>query len=133
VSWRHRIAIFVLAILTGLPVAGTMCALICESAATMTAMHHGSAQTCEMDARQPAPVSLRGVASHDCQTHDVVISQAADTTAAHRGDTTAAAAPAFTVVSLVTTNASAHVNALVHDLAAPNPDPPARSPLVLRI
>ena len=43
VSWRHRISLVLLIVLTALPVSGTVCAMLCDSAAaTRAAAHHGS-------------------------------------------------------------------------------------------
>ena len=44
VSWRHRISLVLLIVLTAIPVSGTVCAMLCDSeAATRAAAHHGSA------------------------------------------------------------------------------------------
>ena len=48
VSWRHRISLVLLIVLTALPVSGTVCAMLCDSAAaTRAAAHHGSGKPCD--------------------------------------------------------------------------------------
>ena len=51
VSWRHRISLVLLIVLTALPVSGTVCTMLCDSAAaTRAAAHHGSGKPCDEQA-----------------------------------------------------------------------------------
>jgi hypothetical protein len=83
VSWRHRLSLVVLVVLTALPVSGTVCAMLCDSApATRAAAHHRSGKPC--DEEQAAPSSgpeMRGIAGHDCGDHAAAAREAATTTA----------------------------------------------------
>ena len=87
VSWRHRISLVLLIVLTAIPVSGTVCAMLCDSeAATRAAAHHGSGKPC--DDEQATPPSsgpqVRGAAGHDCSDHDAANRVAATTTAPRR-------------------------------------------------
>ena len=92
VQWRHRIAVVPLAVLAGLPVSGAVCAMVCESASSAAATHHGSGQKCEDPAPPPSGPQISGSPEHDCSTHDGAIRQAS-TTAAERADVTTKSAP----------------------------------------
>ena len=82
VSWRHRISLVVLIILTALPVSGTVCAMLCDSAAaTRAAAHHGSGKICDEQATPSSGPQMRGASGHDCSDHDAAIRVAATTTA----------------------------------------------------
>lgn len=93
VTWRHHIAIGVLALLAGLPVVGAVCAVACEPASLTAASHHGAGQKCEMAAHPSAGSRMRGVSAHDCGTHDAD-ARLIRTTAAKRADAAAKAPPA---------------------------------------
>jgi len=132
VSWRHRIAIVVLTVLAGLPVAGTACALACDSASSAVAAHHGSGQECEEPARPSTGTQISGASGHDCSTHDAGIRQVA-TTAAERADVTAKSVPS--VISTVqTTFETLHAVRSIFDYTAPpGTAPPTTTPFVLRV
>jgi hypothetical protein len=127
---QRTISIVVLAILTALPVSGTLCAMLCDSSANATASaHHGSG----IDCAEPSPPStgtqIHGVSEHDCRTHDAA-AQATSTVAA-RAEGVAAS------VLLTTLTARAITTILIpvdspYD-APPGTAPPTTTPLVLRV
>lgn len=129
VSWKHRIAMLVLTVLTALPVSGTVCAMACESAAN-SASHHGSGKTCEEPPGPSTDVQLRGVNEHDCGTHDVAVRQA---TAAERADLGAASAPLVVTVLHGATTPWPTIESVFEHNAPPGTAPPTTTPLVLRI
>jgi hypothetical protein len=135
VSWRHRLSVVLLPLLTALPVSGTVCAMLCDSAAaTRAAAHHASGKPCdEEQATTPSSgPQLRGASGHDCSDHEVAVREAATTTAT-RADSVpgpsllAAVAVHDTISNLVDSDA-------VFDYRAPpGSTPPTASPLVLRV
>jgi len=71
VTWKARTSVFVLVVLTGLPVSGTMCAYFCHASpqrADRGPAHHGDA-ACAQSSESGAAAQLRSVADHDCRTH----------------------------------------------------------------
>ena len=79
VSWKQRmIGAVVVTVLTGLPLSGAVCALLCGSAMhaasseTSTAAHHGSAEDCK---KPPAPsgVQVGAVSNHPCGDHSSIV------------------------------------------------------------
>jgi hypothetical protein len=131
VSWRERIALVVLTVMTALPAAGAFCAMTCFSAEALAA-HHAAGQRCD-DATAPSLSTQLGVRSgHDCRTHDgAVLSMA--TTPAVRADVSLTAPPATSesVPSVV-----ANLVPLTPPFAYTPPRgtaPPTATPLVLRI
>lgn len=131
VQWRHRIAVVLLTVLAGLPVSGTVCAMVCESASSAAATHHGSGQKCEDPAPPSSGPQISGYPEHDCSTHDGAIRQA--TTAAERADLTTKSAPiiigAAAIVSVVLRNPQTFF-----DYSSPPGTPPSTTtPLVLRV
>jgi hypothetical protein len=132
VSWRERIALLVLTVMTALPAAGAFCAMTCSSASAAMAAHHAAGQRCD-DATAPSSSPQIGVRSgHDCRTHDgAVLSMA--TTPAVRADVGLTAPPATSesVPSVV-----ASLVPLTPPFAytpPPGTAPPTATPLVLRI
>jgi hypothetical protein len=129
VAWRHRIALLLLLTLTGMPVGGTVCALMCES--SQTTSHHGTDGSCEEPARSSGQ-QIGGASGHDCSTHDASMRLVA-TTAAERTDLSAKAAPAVvgrTEDEVVTL----HVAESLFDYAAPPGTAPRTTrPAVLRV
>jgi hypothetical protein len=132
VSWRERIALFVLTVMVALPAAGAICAMTCFSASDAMAAHHSVGQRCE-DASVASPILHIGSRSqHDCRTHDgAVLSMA--TTPAARADVGLTPPPAtdestpFAITSLVL---------LASPLAytpPPGTAPPTITPVVLRV
>ena len=132
VSWRERIALFVLTAVTALPAAGAFCAMRCFSASDAMADHHASGQRCD-DATIPSSGTQIGARSeHDCRTHDGAVLSLA-TTPAVRADVGLTAPPATndgvpSVVAIVVpfTPPSAYT-------PPPGTAPPTATPLVLRI
>jgi hypothetical protein len=132
VAWRHRIALVLLLALTGIPVGGTVCAMLCESAATQSAAHHGKDPKCAEPAIPSSGPQISGGSAHDCSTHDASMRQVA-TTAVERTDSSAK------VPSTVVDFAS-HGGFVLHDCgnsfaysAPPGTDPPTVRPVVLRV
>ncbi len=132
VQWRHRIAVVLLTVLAGLPLSGTVCAMVCESASSAAATHHGSGQKCEDPAPPSSGPQISGYTEHDCSTHDGAIRQAT-TTATERADLTTKSAPiiigAAAIVSVVPRNPQTFF-----DYSSPSGTAPSTTtPLVLRV
>ena len=135
VSWRHRISLVLLIVLTALPVSGTVCAMLCDSAAaTRAAAHHGSGKPCD-DEQATTPSSgpqVRGASGHDCSDHDAAIREAATTTATRAdsvpGPSLLAAVPVHDTISNL-----ADSDAVFDYRTPPGSTPPTASPLVLRV
>ena len=133
VSWRHRIALVLLTVLAGLPVSGMLCAMVCESASSAVAAHHGSGsgQKCE----EPAPPStgpqVSSHSEHDCNTHDGAVRQAA--TAAERADMTAKSAPLMIGTVQIESVALRAYQTFLDYTSPPGTAPPTTTPLVLRV
>jgi len=135
VSWRHRISLVVLMVLTALPVSGTVCAMLCDSAAaTRAAAHHASGKPCDDEqttAPSPRP-QMRSTAGHDCSDHEAAVREAVTTTATRadsvpRPTLLAAVAVHDTISNLVDSDD-------VFDYRTPpGSTPPTASPLVLRV
>ena len=132
VSWRHRISLVLLTILTALPVSGSVCAMLCDAAAgTRAGVHHGSGKPCDDQAPPSSGPELRGVSGHDCSDHDAV--RVAATTRATRADSVPApsllvAVPVHDSMSMLTDPDA------VFDYRTPRGStPPTASPLVLRV
>ncbi len=132
---QRTISIVVLAILTALPVSGTLCAMLCESAASSrAAAHHGSGKPCddEQDTTPSSGAQVRGTAGHDCSDHDAAKREAATTTVA-RADSVPG--PSLLVAETVHDSISnLTVSDAVFDYRTPpGTAPPTASPLVLRL
>ena len=135
VSWRHRISFVLLLLLTALPVSGTVCTMLCDSAAaTRAAAHHASGQHCD-DEQATTPSSgpqMGGTAGHDCGDHDAAIREAATTTA-----TRADSVPGLSLLVAVPVHDSisdlTHSDAVFDYRTPPGSTPPTASPLVLRV
>ena len=134
-SWKHRISLVLLIVLTALPVWGTVCAMLCDSAAaTRSAMHHGSGKSCD-DEQATTPTSgpqVRGTSGHDCSNHDATARVAA-TTPAPRANTVPgrnllAAVPLHDLISHL---ADSHV--VLDYRPPPGITLSTASPLVLRV
>jgi hypothetical protein len=120
----------VLAILTALPVSGTVCAMLCDSSTKATASaHHGT--NCEEPSPPSTGTQIQGVAEHDCSTHDAVVRQTS-TTAMERGP--GVASPPLAVAAVYATLRALPVfeTAFAHS-APPGTAPPTTIPLVLRV
>ena len=136
VSWRHRISLVLLLLLTALPVSGTVCAMLCDSAAaTRAAAHHASGKPCDDEqATTPSsgPQMRGGTAGHDCSDHEAATREAATTTAT-RADSVAG--PSLLVAVAVHDSISNRIdaNAVFECRTPPSSTPPTASPLVLRV
>lgn len=132
VAWRHRIALVLLLAITGLPVGGTLCAMVCDSASTQTASHHGKDPKCEEPATPSSGPQISDPSAHDCSTHDAM-RQVAITTA-ERADL--GAKSALSIIGsprlgefVVLHNAEDSLD----DSAPPGIAPPTATPIVLRV
>lgn len=132
VSWRHRIALVLLTVLAGLPISGTVCAMACASASSVTAAHHGSGQKCEEPARPLSGPQISGHSEHDCSRHDGAIRQAA-TTAAERADLTAKSVPLVIAPVQIESVSLRDSQTFLDYSSPPSTAPPTMTPLVLRV
>ena len=133
VSWRHRISLVLLMVLTALPLSGTVCVMLCDSAtATRAQAHHGSGKICDEQTTTSSGPQLRGASGHDCSDHEAAVREAATTTAT-RADSVpgpsllAAVAVHDTISDLVDSDD------LFDYRTPPGSTPPTASPLVLRV
>ena len=130
---QRTISILVLTLLTALPVSGTLCAMLCDSAAKATAAaHHGSGKNCEEPPRPSAGTQIQGVSEHDCSTHDGAVRQATSTVAS-RADGVAGAVLLATPTARAITTSSIRVDSSFDYDAPPGTTPPTTTPLVLRV
>ena len=135
VSWRHGISLVLLMVLTALPVSGTVCTVLCDSAAaTSTATHHASGKPCD-DEQATTPSSgpqMGGTSGHDCSDHDAAIREAATTTATRAdgvlGPSLLVAVPVHDSTSKLTDS-----DTVFDYRTPPGSTPPTASPLVLRV
>jgi hypothetical protein len=133
VQWRHRIAVALLTVLAGLPVSGTVCAMVCESASSATAPHHGSGQKCEDPAPPSSGPQISGYPEHDCSTHDGAVRQAS-TTAAERADVTTRSSSIIIGAAVITESVVLRNPQTFFDYSSPpGTAPPTTTPLVLRV
>jgi hypothetical protein len=132
VQWRHRIAVVLLTVLAGLPVSGIVCAMVCESASSAAATHHGSGQKCEDPAPPPRGPQISGYPEHDCNTHDGAIRQAS-TTAAERADVTTKSSPIIIGAVAIESVALRNPQTFFDYSSPPGTAPPTTTPLVLRV
>ena len=132
VPWRHRIAVVLLTVLTGLPISATACALVCESATNTEAAHHGSGPECE-ESKQPSSGPLiSGQSEHDCSTHGGLL-RPATTTPAERADLTAKSAPLVIGAAQVESVSLRDSHIFLDYSSPPGTAPPTTTPLVLRV
>ncbi|HET9358764.1 MAG TPA: hypothetical protein VFO58_03395 [Vicinamibacterales bacterium] len=129
--WRHRIAVVLLTVLAGVPVSGTVCVMVCESASGAAAGHHGSGQTCEEPSLPSTGPHLSGPSQHDCRAHAGVIPQAA-TTAAERADTIAKS-PLQVLGAVPVRPVTLRDSGTFDDTSPPGTTPLTTTPLVLRV
>jgi hypothetical protein len=132
VSWRHRISIVVLTVLTALPVSGLVCAMLCDSAAAMAAVHHGSGMNCEEQGTPSSGPQMRGAIGHDCSNHDAAVRQAAAPTAS-RADNVTAPSPLAAVPVHSTIRTLPDSDATFDYRTPPGRTPFTASSLVLRV
>lgn len=132
VQWRHRIAVVLLTLLAGLPVSGTVCAMVCDSASSAAATHHGSGRKCEEPARPSGGPQIGGHSEHDCSTHDGTIQQAT-TTAAERVEMTAKSAPLVIATVQIESLVLRASQVFFDSSSPPGTVSPTTTPLVLRV
>ena len=131
VAWLHRIALVLLLALTGLPVGGTLCAMVCESALTKST-HHGKDPKCEEPARSSTGAQISGQSAHDCGTHDVSLRPV--TTTPERADLHAKVALALIdSTSLGELELRPSGEDPFDHSAPPGTAPPTARPVVLRV
>ena len=135
VSWRHRISLVVLIVLTALPVSGTVCTMLCDSAAaTRASEHHASGKPCD-DEQATTPSSgpqVRSTAGHDCSDHDAGMREAA-TTMATRADSVPGPSLLVAVPVHDSIDSLTDSDAVFEYRTPLGSTPPTASPLVLRV
>ena len=132
---QRTISLVVLSILTALPVSGTLCAMLCNSAAaSRAAAHHASGKPCdEEQATTPSSgPQLRDASGHDCSDHEVAVREAATTTAT-RADSVPGPSLLVAVAVHDTISNIVHSDAIFDYRTPPGSTPPTASPLVLRV
>ena len=130
---QRTISIVVLAILTALPVSGTLCAMLCDSSTKATASaHHGSGTNCEEPSPPSTGTQIQGVSEHGCSTHDAAVRQATSTVAA-RADGVTGLELLTTPTDRAITTALIRVDSSFDYNAPPGTAPPTTPPLVLRV
>ena len=132
---QRTVSIVVLSILTALPVSGTLCAMLCNSAAASRASaHHAAGKPCdEEQATTPSSgPQLRGASGHDCSDHEVAVREAATTTAT-RADSVPEPSLLAAVAVHDTTSNLFDSDAVFDYRTPPGSTPPTASPLVLRV
>ena len=93
---RRTVSFVLLAVLTGLPLSGSVCALVCAGTTQSASYHHHAAATPEASAADcphsttPEGPALVAVDGHDCSTHDGILRVAAELPTAARGDASVA-------------------------------------------
>jgi hypothetical protein len=132
VSWRHRIAVVLLTVLAGLPVSGTVCAMVCDAASKAAATHHKSGEACEEHAQPSSGPQINGHPEHDCSTHNGAVRQAT-TTAAERADLITKSAPLTTAAVEIASETVIDWQPSFDYSSPPDTAPPTTTPLVLRV
>ena len=132
VGWRHRIAALMVTVLAGLPVSGTVCAMVCDSANTKALSHHGAGKNCEDSTPASTGAQVRGVSEHDCSTHDAAVLQLITTTAP-RGDAVAFTTPLAVAIVHAVIETPSNSDPVLESSSPPGPAPPTTAPLVLRV
>ena len=127
---RGSISIVVLAVLTALPVAETVCAMLCYWAPTAWT-HDASGSECDEPARSSSEVQIQGRFEHRCSTHHAVI-RPPSTTAAERVDGVGSPLVALAAVYPPRKPLPASETAFAQS-APPGTAPPTTTPLVLRV
>jgi hypothetical protein len=132
VGWKQRVSVVVLAVFAALPVSGTLCAMMCDSAAAAASTHHGSDKNCEETARPSTGAQIEGASDHDCSNHDAAVRQVAST-APERVELKAAAL-VFALSGGHTSFSSLPLSApTIDDASPPGTAPRTSTPLVLRV
>jgi len=134
VSWKRPVSILALAILTGLPVLGTVCGLLCAydtADASMALGHHsGHHHVSTAVPNSSSDGRIDGVSDADC-VHDGALLQAF-TIAAERADRGVVSVPTVTA-GLLLPAAPLHESGPHVEYRAPGTAPPTASLPVLRI
>ena len=132
VGWKQRVSVVVLVVFASLPVSGTLCAMMCDSAAAAASTHHGSDKNCEEAARPSTGIQVEGASGHDCGNHDAAVRQIAST-ASERVELKAAAI-VFALSAGHTSFSSLPPSApAIDDAGPPGTAPRTTTPLVLRV
>ncbi len=135
VSWKQRIiGVVVVTVLTGLPLAGTVCALVCAAPGeTSTAQHHGAAEDCR---ERPASASSSGVqmaaVPHPCGDHNAT-GQSLATLTPVRADVSLLMPPAVLAVSQISYPDVPPFGLESAYSPPPGIAPPTSTPVVLRV
>ena len=131
VGWKQRVSVVVLMVFVSLPVSGTLCAMICDSAAAAASTHHGSDKNCEEAARPSTGAQIEGASNHDCGDHDAAVRQIAST-AAERVELKAAAI-VFALAGHTSFSSLPLSAPVIDDTSPPGTAPRTTTPLVLRV
>jgi hypothetical protein len=132
---QRTISLVVLSILTALPVSGTLCAMLCNSAAaSRSAAHHASGKPCdeELATTPSSGPQLRGASGHDCSDHEIAVREAATTTATRADGVPGPSLLAGVAVHDTISNL-VDPDAVFDYRTPPGSTPPTASPLVLRV
>jgi hypothetical protein len=132
VSWKQRVSVVVLVLFTSLPVWGTLCAVMCDSAAASAPAHHGSDRNCEEAARAPTDARIDGASDHDCGNHDAVVRQIAST-AQERVELKAPAIVFALSADHASFSSLPRSTPAIHDASPPGTAPRTTTPVVLRV
>lgn len=131
-SWKQRVSVVVLVLFASLPVSGTLCGMMCDSAAAAASAHHGSDKNCEEVARASTGVQIESTSDHDCINDDAAIRQVASTVP-ERVELKAAAI-VFALAAGHTSFRSLPLSApAIDDASPPGCAPQTTTPLVLRV
>jgi hypothetical protein len=135
VSWKRAISVVVLAVLTGIPVAGMTCALICEPAGHRAARqpgHHDADAACAAAAGASADVRVIAASRHDCRSHTSLAGLPA--ILVDRAGAGASTMPIATAAPLLPAVRRHHESpSRLEGRAPPILSPPGAPPLILRI
>ena len=131
VSWRSRVALFALTVFTALPMAGTLCAVVCDSTAS-TPSHHASKKDCDEPAIPSTTAQFRETVDHDCSAHGDAIGPTV-ATAAGRADLDVTSNPPLTVAGPPTSPLSRNGGSEFRPRPLTDQTPPGSASLVLRV
>jgi hypothetical protein len=132
VGWKQRVSVVVLVAFAWLPVSGTLCAMMCDSAAAAASTHHGSHQNCEEATRPSTSPQIEDAPDHDCGSHDAGIRQIASAASERVG--LKPPAIVFALPAAHTSFSALPLNApAIDDTSPPGTAPRTTIPLVLRV
>jgi hypothetical protein len=132
VGWKQRVSVVVLVVFASLPVSGTLCAMMCDSAAVAASTHHGSDKNCEEAARPLNGAQIEGASHHDCGNHDAAIRQIAST-ASERVELNAAVIVVALSVGHTSFSSLPLSAPAIYGASPPGTAPRTTTPLVLRV